>query len=316
MSHEGQVSFSAGIDVGASKVRIGILDSEGRLLVRRTADIRDRRGESAAALEFIRGETAAAVREAGLPPEKIDFIGLGFPGTVDEAGQSIDFAPNLGWRNVAVAPHFRGFSRASLGLIQDARAAAFGEYLLGSGRGTRVLVCITLGTGIGAGIVMDGRIYHGSFNTAGEVGHMLVEEDGLACACGRSGCLEAYSSGTAIVKAARQWKRWNGGPALQEAVEVFRLAADGDAEARALVARAGRFLGLGIVNVVNLLSPDAVIISGGMCGQEELLLSPVRQYVLAHAYALSVREGRFRLVRAELGEDAPMIGAGMIYRGL
>jgi glucokinase len=315
MKDNGAVRHSAGIDVGASKVRIGILDADGRLLAKRTGDIRERKSDSAATLQFICRETEDAVRAAGLAAGDIDFIGLGFPGTVDDAGRSISFAPNLGWRDVSVGRFFAGFPRASLTLVQDARAAAFGEYLMGAGRGTRILVCITLGTGIGGGIVMDGRVYHGSFNTAGEIGHMIVAENGLACACGKSGCLEAYCSGTAIVNAARQWKRWNGLPAVTAAQDVFRLAAEGDQEALEVVRRAGRFLGVGIVNVVNLLSPDCVVLSGGMCEQEDLLIRPVREYVLARAYSLSVRSAGFRVVKAELGEDAPMIGAGLIYRG-
>jgi glucokinase len=143
---------------------------------------------------------------------------------------------------------------------------------------------------------------------------MIVQENGLACACGQSGCLEAYSSGTAIVNAARRAGKWNA-EEIPNAEEVFRKAREGDAEALAVIRVAARSLGVGIVNMANLLSPNSVILSGGMCEQEELLVGPVREFVLAHAYSLSVRTPAFRVVKAMLGEDSPMIGAGMIYRG-
>ena len=315
MTENDSIRCSIGIDVGASNVRIGILDAAGGLLGKRKADIRDRKHDSTRTMEFIRDEAQAVVQAAGLSPGEIGFIGLGFPGTVDDAGQSISFAPNLGWRDVAVGRYFRGFPRAVVTLVQDARAAAFAEYLLGAGKGDPIMVCITLGTGIGAGIVINGKVFHGAFNTAGEIGHMIVEENGLACACGQSGCLEAYCSGTAIVKAARQSGKRGREGEVNGAEQVFGLARDGDPEALTVIRRAAHYLGVGIVNVVNLLSPSSVVLSGGMCEQEELLIRPVRESVLAHAYALSVRPPGFRVVKAALGEDSPMIGAGMIHRG-
>jgi glucokinase len=177
-----------------------------------------------------------------------------------------------------------------------------------------VVVCITLGTGIGAGLIVNGKVFHGAFNTAGEIGHMIVQENGLACACGQCGCLEAYASGTAIVNAVRRAGNRTADE-IPNTEEVFRRARAGDAEALAAIRIAARCLGVGIVNVVNLLSPNSVILSGGMCEQEDLLISPVRDFVLARAYSLSVRTPGFRVVKAMLGEDSPMIGAGMIYRG-
>ena len=144
---------------------------------------------------------------------------------------------------------------------------------------------------------------------------MLVQENGLACACGKSGCLEAYCSGTAIVNAARQLLTLGRGTGVSGATDVFRLAQGGDADCLEVIRRSAHYLGIGIVNVVNLLSPSSVVLSGGMCEQEDLLIRPVREFVLAHAYALCVRSPGFRIGRAFLGEDSPMIGAGMMYRG-
>jgi glucokinase len=308
------VRFSMGIDMGASNVRIGVLDAAGTLIHRRRGDIRGLKADSAATLRFIRAEAEAAAADAGLAARDIGFVGLGVPGTVDDAGEGIAFAPNLAWRNVPVGKTFPGFPWAALTIVQDTRAAAFGEYLLGAGAREPVVVCITLGTGIGAGIVMDGKVYHGAFNTSGEIGHIIVEQrDGLPCSCGQSGCLETVSSGTAIVNAAR--RAWGGNESHpRSAEEVFQEAREGDAAARDIIARAAQCLGIGIVNLVNLLSPNVVVLSGGMCEQEDLLIAPVRDFVLRHAYSLIVGASGVRVVKAALGEDAPMIGAGMMHR--
>ena len=314
MKGTGTIRYSIGIDMGASNARVGLLDAGGVLIGKRKADIRQMKSDSSATLRFIRAEAETLVSDAQIAPRDIGFIGLGIPGTVDDSGKRVSFAPNLGWRDVHVGESFPGFPMAALTLVQDARAAAFAEYLRGAGNGEPIIACITLGTGIGAGIIIDGKVFHGAFNTSGEIGHMIVQENGRPCGCGQSGCLETCCSGTAIMNAARQAAPGRGGEVLS-AEDVFRKARDGDAAAREIVNSAAHYLGVGIVNLVNLLSPNAVILSGGMCEQEELLITPVREFVLTHAYSLSVRTPGFRVVKAMLGEDSPMIGAGMIYKG-
>ena len=310
------IRYSIGIDMGASNVRVGLLDAGGVLIEKRKADIRELKADNSATLRFVRAEAEAVVRDARLALPDIGFIGLGIPGTVDDSAKRISFAPNLGWRDVPVGRSFAGFPGAELTLVQDARAAAFAEYLLGAGKGDPIVACITLGTGIGLGIIVDGKVFRGAFNTSGEMGHMIVQENGLACGCGQLGCLEAYCSGTAIMNAARLAGAGLGpGEGPRSAEEVFQKARDGNSAAGEIIGHAARCLGIGIVNLVNLLSPNAVILSGGMCEQEELFIRPVRDYVFSHAYSLSVQAPGFRIVKAILGEDAPMIGAGMIYKG-
>ncbi len=313
---EGGIAASIGIDIGASKANIGVLGANGAILAKTKIDIRGLKNDSDATLEAICVETAKVVDGAGIAMDRIGFVGLGVPGTVESAGGRILYAPNLGWRDVRVGDQFRRRLGRTPGLVQDARAAALAECLLGAGRGEPVVICLTLGTGIGAGIILGGKIFNGGLNTAGEVGHMIVQQDGEPCGCGRSGCLEAYASGTAIVRAARKLGKWNDVPGMDKAESVFDKARAGDGDARGIVERAARYLGIGIVNIVNILSPNVVIISGGMCEQEDLLIRPVREYVAANAYTLTVQTGAFRIVKAALGEDAPMIGAALLHRGL
>jgi glucokinase len=315
MKGRSTIRYSIGIDMGASNVRIGLLDEGGTLIGKRKSDIREMKSDSSATLRFIRTEAEELVSHARIAPRDIAFIGLGVPGTVENSKKRISFAPNLGWRDVPVGEEFPSFSRAALTLVQDGRAAAFAEYLLGAGKGQPIVACVTLGTGIGAGIIIDGKVFHGAFNTSGEIGHTIVQQNGLACGCGQSGCLEAYCSGTAILNAARR-AAGGAGEEVRSAEEVFRKARDGDTAARGIISLAAYYLGVGLVNLVNLFSPNMVILSGGMCEQEELLIRPVREFVLSHAYSLSVRTPAFRVVKATLGEDSPMIGAGMIYKGI
>lgn len=307
---------SVGVDLGASKANIGILDASGAVLSKAKLDIRESRRDSAATAELICSQAARLIAEAGLRVEEVGFIGMGVPGTIDPATNGIVFAPNLGWRDVNVDAVFqKRLGRRPL-LVQDARAAALAEYLQGAGVGAEVAVCLTLGTGIGSGIIMGGKIYGGAFNTAGEIGHVVVEQDGEQCECGQRGCLEAYASGTAIVRAARNVEAWSDRGSIDKAEVVFERAASGDRHALWIIDRAVQHLGMGIVSIVNMLSPDVVIISGGMCEQEALLVSPVREYVIRHAYGAAVPHGAFRLEKARLGEDAPMIGAALLYQGL
>jgi glucokinase len=307
------IRHSIGIDVGASKVNIGVLDGAGNLLARSRVEIGDR-NDSGGTIERICREAAEVTRRAGIPNEAIDFIGMGIPGTVEAATRRVLFAPNLGWSDVEVGELFRRDFGLEVELVQDARAAALAEYLLGAGKGEPVVICVTLGSGIGAGIIIDGRIYGGGFGTAGELGHSIVQADGLPCGCGRRGCLEAYASGTAIAKASARGP--GGAEGAERAEAVFKKAEAGDPAAMDIVGTAARYLGIGIVNAVNLLSPNVVIFSGGMCEQEELFIRPVRDFVLKNAYSIAVAERAFRIVKAALGEDAPMIGAGLLYKGV
>jgi glucokinase len=295
---------SVGIDLGATKANIGVLDGSGTIVARTRVDIRDRKTESGETLRLICGEVDRLLAATGLSPAAVGFIGMGVPGTVDSTREKVVYAPNLFWQDVDTGEVFQRHLGKRAVLVQDTRAAAFAEYLLGAGAGERVVVCITLGTGIGAGIVIDGRMFGGGFNSAGELGHVIVEENGGPCSCGQAGCLEVYSSGTGISRAAQG----------MNAEGVFARAAAGEEWARRIIDSAVRHLGMGIVNIVNLLSPNVVILSGGMCRQEELLIAPVRQYVLRRAHPVAARA--LRIEKARLGEDAPMVGAALLYRGI
>ncbi len=296
----------AGIDIGGTKANIGLMEGD-RLLGKRRAPVRRNAG-CVEVMEDVAGELRGLCAELGVGMDRVGFCGIGVPGTVSNDGRTVRLAPNLGWMEEPCAELFEGRSGIPAALVQDARAAALAEQRLGAARGRSAVLCVTLGTGIGAGIVLGGQIYAGALGGAGEVGHILAVPEGRSCGCGRLGCVETYSAGRGIAQTAAEHPRW-AGPATSEA--VFAAAAAGDAMARGILTEAVHKLGAALSAVINVLSPDALIFSGGMSAQRELYVQPLTDYIRTQAYALSVVEGLL-IAPALLGEDAPMIGAALL----
>jgi glucokinase len=204
-------------------------------------------------------------------------------------------------------------------LLNDASAAALGEHRFGAGRGVSNLILLTIGTGIGGGIISDGRLYQGTSGNAGEIGHMTVDVNGKRCTCGNVGCLETLVSGTALAEAAR--RRINQGeesslhgPASGRvtditAEDIGAAAAGGDALARDVIAGAAAYLGVGLVNVVNIFNPEMIIIGGGLAKLGDLLLEPARKMVKERSFPMAA--GAVRIVTARLGDDAGVCGAAV-----
>ena len=307
--------FSVGVDIGGTNIKFGIVDGEGRIIRQKKTATDPRRGCEAILAAIVR-EISVLLSEAGLHAQDVASIGLGVPGTADAVLGTVVYAPNLFWRDVPVVPLIEPVFGVPVAIAQDTRAAAWAEYLVGSARGLRGVAAVTLGTGIGCGLVLDGRIFHGALNTAGEFGHQIVEIDGERCNCGRQGCLEAHAGGLAIVREAERRI-----PKLREAVgdreitvaDVYGLAQKGNAEARQLTDRVCRTIGVGLVNLINLTSVEMVCLSGGISNAPaELLLDPLIAFVRSRAYEMAANQ--VRICRSTLGEDAPLIGAALLYR--
>ena len=299
-----------GIDIGGTKANIGLLDDEGKILARRRLPMSREEG-CPASLERIAGAARELLAEHGRSLCDLGFCGMGVPGTVDASARVALNCPNLGWVNAPCARYFEEICGVSPRLAQDSRAAALGEYLFGEGRGRQLLVCVTLGTGIGGGIVYRGEIFSGALGTAGEIGHIPVEGDGRVCGCGQKDCAESHGSGTGIAVNAAKHPSFRGRNLTSE--QVFALAQSGNADALQVLKQSVERLGQGLVAVVNTLSPDALIFSGGLCAQRALYVEPLIRYIRTHAYALACGEG-LRIEVTKLGSDAPMIGASMLDR--
>ena len=301
-----------GIDIGGTKVNLGILTENGQVRCKHKFAV-----PSGIACEplmaLVAKESAELLNQCSLTMRDVHFLGMGVPGSVDTKKGIVLHAPNLNFINAPCADLMQRFSGLRPMLVQDSRAAAWGEACFGEGRGSELLVCITLGTGIGCGIVYKGAIFHGALSTAGEVGHIPVVPDGRLCTCGRKGCMEAYASGTGIARSAAEHPSFAGLQLTSE--QVFDFAQNGDIAAHDILRGAVCFLGQALTAVINTISPDALIFSGGMCTQRELFVAPLISYLRSHGYGLAVGD-RLKIGVSSLGSDAPMIGAAMLDKAI
>ncbi len=273
--------LAAGVDLGGTKIYSLVADASGNVL----AD--DRRPTlaaegSGAVIDRIVASVRQAFDKANVDTGEIVGIGISTPGPCDPRRGIVTEAPNLGWTDVPLVDLVSKKLGVPALLENDAAAAAYGEMKFGAGRGKRYILYITLGTGIGGGIIIDGQIYGGASGAAGEVGHIVLEPDGVVCNCGARGCLEALASGPAIargaaaaVKAGRSdvMAKMAAGRELTAEL-VLEAAQQGDLAAKGVIEQAGRYLGLGLVGLLNVFNPDALILGGGLIGLGDLYLDP------------------------------------------
>jgi len=299
-SNRGNSMVKLGIDIGGTKIAVGLVDHENRLIgVRKlyVAQITDPVGALS--------DTARALcADCGISPLDIISCGIGVPGTVSRDGRRLIKAPNLSMLPDDFADRMAHALGIPTRMIQDSRAAAWGEYRCGAGIGASTLLCITLGTGIGTGIVIDGRIIHGGLGTAGELGHVPVADGGRRCGCGKCGCAEKYAAGGGLDITAQEL--FGEGAS---AVTLFDAASRGHAAAESAISDAVRMLGDVLVGAVNLLSPDCVLFSGGLSEQTERYLNPLCEHIRTKCY---LAETLPRIEKAKLGEWSPLTGAALI----
>ena len=311
--------YFVGVDVGGTNLRAAVLPAgERRLLAALHAPTLSHEGHAAVLArlaELIRDAVAAA----GLTLAQVRAVGLGLPGRLDPAEGVVEFLPNLAghWIGVRAAETLTAALNLPIHLINDARAMTFGEWKYGAGRGVNTLACLTLGTGIGGGVVVNGQLLWGVNGTLGEIGHQVVEADGLPCTCGGRGCLEVYASGTAIAATGAQAVREGRETYMREMADgdatritadmVARAAQSGDAVAQAIFARAGLYLGIVISNVALTINPQRVVIGGGMAGVGDLILTPARRTLRERVHLAPV--DHIEIIPAALGADAGLIGA-------
>ncbi|MGY1707540.1 ROK family glucokinase [Geodermatophilus sp. SYSU D00697] len=309
-----------GIDIGGTKVAGGVVAPDGTVLA--TA----RRATPGASVTETENAIAAVVEELALwHGGPLVGVGVGAAGWFDRTGDTVLFSPHLAWRNSTLRKDLAGRLQRPLWVGNDADAAAWAEYRYGAAAGADLALMITLGTGIGGGIVMDGRLQRGSHGVAGEWGHMRVVPDGRLCACGNRGCWEQYASGTALGQTAREVARSSPAAAARlldrvdgdadrlTGEDVARAAAEGDPLALELLAEVGSWLGQGIADLAAVLDPEVVVIGGGVSVLGEMVLGPARERLERALPGRGFRPGP-RVVAAQLGAQAGLVGAADLVR--
>ena len=309
--------YYIGIDLGGTNVAAGLTDEMGRLLGKFSHSTP--RGAEAVA-DAITQAAREACRAAGVAVEKVQSVGVASPGSIDPAAGVVEHAFNMGLDHVPL-PRLVG-ERLSLPVLleNDANAAALGEFAAGAGKPFRSLVAVTLGTGVGSGAVLDGKLFTG-FNYAGmEAGHMVIRREGRACTCGRRGCWETYASATGLIRSTREAMEahpesglWRFAASLDtvDGRTAFDAAQAGDTAARTVVENYTADLACGMINLINLFQPEVLCVGGGVAKQGESLLGPVRALADREEFTRDAAR-RTRICAAELGNDAGIIGAALL----
>jgi glucokinase len=285
-----------GIDFGGTKILTGLADDKGRLIAAVRLDTEAKQGKKKVIAKLIKSVNLVLAK-AGVPLSKVSRIGVGAPGPIIN-GAIIASAPNLpGWKKVNLKQILQRAFKKPVVIENDANAAALAEYRFGAGKGSKNMIYMTVSTGIGGGIILDGKLYRGSTGTAGEVGHMIIDPKGPKCGCGNHGDLEALSSGPSIARAAGQ----------KDAVKAVEVARKGNKRAKKAIADAAKNLGIGIGNLNNLLNIDIVVIGGGVSNMKELIFTPARHW--AKEVSLLEPGKHLKIVPAKLKDHVGVMGA-------
>ncbi|HHX60943.1 MAG TPA: ROK family protein [Epulopiscium sp.] len=310
--------YYIGIDLGGTNIAIGLVNTEGEIVKDKSIPTLKERGIEVICQDMIE-LCKDLMRQNNLTKEDIHSIGIGTPGTVDSEKGIIVYANNIAIDNFPITKIMRDSLDIPVYVANDADCAALGEVTAGAAKGCTNAVILTLGTGVGGGLVLNGEIYKSSFPGAGELGHHVIAYDGRQCNCGRKGCFEVYGSATALISDAQEAAKNNpdsklnyyiGGDISKMNAKIpFDAAQGGDVIAQGVVDQYLNYLACGISNVINIFKPEMIIIGGGVSRQKENLTQPLTQKVSQQIYA---QEMQTKIEVATLGNDAGIIGAAML----
>lgn len=295
-----------GIDLGGTNLKIGLCDDSCAIRAKRLLDTTSFKRKEAL-INAVAVSVDAMIREAGLTRAAVRGVGIGLPGPIDTAKGIVHFFPNIpGWREVNLRDILRRRLDLPVRVDNDANLMALAEFKAGAARGAANAVCITLGTGVGGGLIIDGKLFRGSTHAAGEIGHIPVSENGPACGCGSFGCLESYIGNRRILAHARGvFKR------AVSLEEISALAARGDRKAAGVWEYVGVKLGTGLAGVVNLLNPDYIVIGGGVANAGKILFDSVKATIQLRAMPMQARHVK---VRKAMLADPGIIGACLLVK--
>jgi glucokinase len=317
-----------GVDIGGTNIKVGVMPIEGgEPLAVRVLPTEAGRGAQFVVdrvVRMIEEAMAEVFREHGGGRPTIAGVGIGSPGPLDRESGIVLNTPNLGWRNFPLRDLISNEVGVPCWLDNDANCATFGEWWMGAGSGARSLIGVTLGTGIGGGIVLDGELYHGVSDAAGEIGHMTIDFTGRKCKCGNYGCLEAYASGPNIAARAVEGIEAGAESSLLDMVDgqldrieahtVYEAVVQGDTYANEVMVETAKILGAGVANLINIFNPECVVIAGGVTRAGDHLFVPLRSEIRRRAFQSAA--DACRVVPAKLPETAGVIGAAGLFKKL
>ncbi len=326
MSSEPRDRYIVGVDLGGTNIVVGAMQADGgRQFAIRSQPTQPERGANAVVdriAQMIEDVIAATRAETGAARTDFLGVGIGSPGPLDRQTGIVIMTPNLGWRDFPLRDAVATRVGLPSTLDNDANCATVGEWWCGAARGARHVIGVTIGTGIGGGLIIDGKLYHGASDVAGEIGHTTIDSTGRRCKCGNYGCLEAYASGPAIAERAREALDDGEASLLRDLVDcdlsrltarfVYEASTRGDPIAREVVRDTARFLGAGLANLLNIFNPDVVVLAGGVTDAGDALLEPLRGEIRRRAFRAAV--DACRIVPGALGGSAGVIGAVATFK--
>ena len=314
------MKYYIGIDLGGTNIVAGVVDEQYNILAKASTKTNCPRPDREIARDMAK-MAIQAVENAKLTMDQIEWIGIGTPGIANSRDGIIEYSNNLGFVNTPMVKYIQEDIDKPVFVENDANAAAYGEFVAGAAKGANNAVCITLGTGVGGGIIIDGKIYAGSNFAGAEIGHTVISVDGPQCTCGRKGCFEVFSSATGLIRMTKESMAKNPDSSMHKLVAErsgkvsARIAFDamrmGDAAAKAVVDDYIKYLAAGITNTINTFQPDILCIGGGVCNEGDALLLPVKDLVAKEVYTRNSKQNT-QIVIAKLGKDAGIIGAAFL----
>lgn len=312
--------YYIGIDLGGTNIAIGLVSEDGKIVIHKSIPTLSERGIDAICQDMIQ-LCKAIMKEKGLKKEDIHSIGVGTPGYIDSENGIIIYTNNIDIKNFEVGRIMKENLDIPVYVGNDADCAALGEVTSGVAKGCNNAIILTLGTGVGGGLIINRRIFNGSFPGGGELGHQVIIQGGRRCTCGRDGCLEAYASATGLIASAKEAALSNPSSMLNKLVDghmsqmnakiPFDAAQQGDAVAQKVIDEYIGYLATGITNLINVFKPEMVVLGGGIAKQEEKLIKPLVEAVKKEVYAGDLQT---KIDVALLGNDAGIIGAAMLNK--
>lgn len=313
--------YKIGVDLGGTNIAVGVIDSEYKIIGTGKAKTNIPRPAEEIFDDIVKC-IYAACENAGVDISEIESVGIGTPGSCDKENGVILYANNLYFDHVPAVKLINDkIPGVKVYIENDANCAALGEALAGSGRGKKSFIAITLGTGVGGGVILDGKVLAGCNDAGGELGHITIKFDGEQCNCGRVGCFERYASATALVnqtkaamennKDSKMWEFCAGDINNAGGRTAFDAMRAGDEAGKEVVDNYIRYIAIGTTDIVNIFQPEMICFGGGICNEGETLLAPLREYVAKWRYS-KMQEKQTEICRATLGNDAGIIGAALV----